>query len=126
MEINDLTPAEERVWRAFSHGESVDFLAETDEDVAAGAGWGAERTVRAAVLRTLLLNGPQEDSAIAALSLAGARVSGMLDLQYATVDHPARLRHCYFDEVPRFYACRLRELNLSESVLPGLTSHAVQ
>ncbi|WP_033326006.1 hypothetical protein [Streptomyces yerevanensis] len=126
MEINDLTAAEERVWRAFSRGESVDFRAGTDEDVAAGAGWGPERTVRAAVLRTLLINGPQEDGEIASLGLAGARVTGLLDLQHATVDHPAQLRHCYFDEVPRFYACRLRELNLSESVLPGLTSHAVQ
>ncbi|MER5225700.1 membrane-associated oxidoreductase [Streptomyces flaveus] len=126
MEINDLTRAEERVWRAFPRGEAVDFRTDGDEDAAAGADWGPERTVRAEVLRALLLNGPQEEGEIALLSLMGARVSGMLDLQYATVDHPARLRHCYFDEVPRFYACRLGELNLSESVLPGLTSHAVQ
>lgn len=108
MEINDLTAAEERVWRAFSRGESVDFHSGTDEDVADGADWGPERTVRAEVLRALLLNGPQEEGEIALLSLMGARVSGMLDLQYATVDHPARLRHCYFDEVPRFYASPAR------------------
>ncbi|MFD7276726.1 membrane-associated oxidoreductase [Streptomyces sp. NPDC059862] len=125
MEINDLTAAELRVWRAFPRGESVDFRTVDDEDPATGVDWGPERTVRAAVLRSLLLNGPQEDGETASLSLAGARVTGMLDLQYATIDHPVRLRHCYFDEVPRFYGCRLRELNLSESVLPGLTSHAV-
>ena len=126
MEINDLTPAEEQVWRAFPLGESVDFRTADDEDVGLGGDWGPERTVRAEVLRALLLNGPLEAGEIASLSLAGARISGRLDLQYATIDHPVRLRNCYFDEVPRFYASRLRELNLSESVLPGLTAHAMR
>ncbi|MEV5533072.1 membrane-associated oxidoreductase [Streptomyces prunicolor] len=126
MEINDLTPAEEQVWRAFPLGESVDFRTADDEDVALGGDWGPERTVRAEVLRALLLNGPQEAGEIASLSLAGARISGRLDLQYATIDHAVRLRSCHFDEVPRFFASRLRELNLSESVLPGLTAHAMR
>ncbi|MFB7650822.1 MULTISPECIES: membrane-associated oxidoreductase [unclassified Streptomyces] len=126
MEINDLTPAEARVWRAFATGTAVDFRAADDEDPADGASWGPERAVRAAVLRALLLDGPQEDGEVAALSLAGARVTGRLDLRNATVDHPVRLRHCHFDDVPRLDAARLRELNLSESVLPGLIGHAVR
>lgn len=132
MEINDLTPAEARVWRAFATGTAVDFrtaapeTTEDTEDPADGASWGPERTVRASVLRALLLDGPREDGEVAALSLAGARVTGPLELQYATVDHPVRLRHCHFEEVPKLYAARLRELNLSESVLPGLISHAVR
>ncbi|MER7640473.1 MULTISPECIES: membrane-associated oxidoreductase [unclassified Streptomyces] len=126
MEINDLTPAEEQVWRAFPLGESVDFRTADDEDVALGAGWGPERTVRAHVLRALLLNGPQQAGEIASLSLAGARITGRLDLQYATIDQPVRLRYCHFDDVPRFYASRLRELNFGDSVLPGLTAHAMR
>ncbi len=126
MEINDLTPAEEQVWRAFPLGESVDFRTADDEDVALGATWGPERTVRAHVLRALLLNGPQEAGEIASLSLAGARITGRLDLQYATIDQPVRLRYCHFDDVPRFYASRLRELNFGDSVLPGLTAHAMR
>jgi hypothetical protein len=126
MEINDLTPAEEQVWRAFPLGESVDFRTAEDENVALGDDWGPERTVRAEVLRALLLNGPQEAGEIPSLSLAGARISGRLDLQYATIDPPVRLRYCHFDEVPRLYACRLRELNLGDSVLPGLTAHAMR
>ncbi len=59
MEINDLTPAETRVWHAFASGASVDFRATEDEDPADGASWGPERTVRASVLRALLLDGPQ-------------------------------------------------------------------
>ncbi|WP_121750143.1 membrane-associated oxidoreductase [Streptomyces sp. E2N166] len=126
MEINDLTPAEARVWRAFATGTAVDFRAADDEDPAEGGTWGPERTVRASVLRALLLDGPRADGEVAALSLAGARVTGPLELAYATVDHPVRLRHCHFDDVPRLYAARLREVNLSESVLPGLVSHAVR
>ncbi|MGW3466597.1 membrane-associated oxidoreductase, partial [Streptomyces olivaceoviridis] len=126
MEIDDLTAAEERVWRAFPRGEPVDFRQSPGEDPADGAGWGVERTVRARVLRALLLGGPRQDGETAALSLAGARITGRLDVQYATIDHPVRLRHCHFDEAPRCHAARLRELNLSESVLPGLVTHAVQ
>ncbi|MEV5436882.1 membrane-associated oxidoreductase [Streptomyces sp. NPDC052682] len=126
MEIDELTAAEVRVWRAFATGALVDFRETPEEDPAGGGTWGPERTVRAEVVRTLLLNGPQMDGEVAALSLAGARITGFLDLQYATVDHPVRLRHCHFEEVPRLYACRLRELNLSESVLPGLVAHAMR
>ncbi|MFA0842674.1 membrane-associated oxidoreductase [Streptomyces rochei] len=126
MEINDLTPAETRVWRAFATGTAVDFRAARDEDAADGGTWGPDRTVRASVLRALLLDGPRAEGEVAALTLAGARVTGALELQYATVDHPVRLRHCHFDAVPRLYSARMRELNLRASVLPGLVSHALR
>ncbi|MEU5043700.1 translocation/assembly module TamB domain-containing protein [Streptomyces griseorubiginosus] len=125
MEINNLTPAERRVWRAFPRGEAVDFRAADDEDAAGGADWGPERTVRASVLRFLMLNGPREDGEIPALKLAGARITGVLALQYGTVGHAVRLSHCHFDDVPLLYGCRLRQLNLSNSALPGLTAATV-
>ncbi|MFG3009026.1 membrane-associated oxidoreductase [Streptomyces cinerochromogenes] len=125
MEINHLTAAEARVWRAFARGETVDFRESPDEDPADGGDWGAERTLRAGVLRALLLDGPRQDGEVPSLSVAGARITGRLDLQHATTDHPVRLRNCHFDEAPRCYAARLRELNLSESLLPGLVAHAV-
>ncbi|WP_030936543.1 hypothetical protein [Streptomyces sp. NRRL S-646] len=121
MEINDLTPAEQQVWRAFSTGATVDFLEGADEDVAEGASWGPERTVRAAVLRALLLNGPQEPGEVAALRLSGARITGKLSLIYAGVDHAVRLSDCYFDEALDLYSSRLRQLNLRGSVFPALT-----
>ncbi|MEV2215648.1 membrane-associated oxidoreductase [Streptomyces sp. NPDC050997] len=122
MEIDDLTPAELRVWRAFPRGESVNFREADDENTAHGHAWGPERTVRAAVLRALLLNGPREDGEIPALKLAGARITGVLALHYGTFDHAIRLSHCYFEDVPLLYGARLRQLNLSDSVLPGLTA----
>ncbi|MBK3642757.1 membrane-associated oxidoreductase [Streptomyces sp. MBT33] len=120
MEINELTEAERRVWRAFATGTAVDFRAGDDEDVAEGAQWGPERTVRASVLRALLLNGPQEPGEIAALKLAGARITGVLDLRYGATDFAVRLSHCHFHEVPELYGARFRQLNLSHSALPGL------
>lgn len=122
MDTNDLTAAESRVWRAFPTGAAVDFRATEDEDTAQGADWGPDRTVRAAVLRALLLNGPVEDGEIPALRLNGARITGVLDLQHGTIDHPVRLSDCFFEDVPLLYASRLRHLNLSGSVLPGLAA----
>ncbi|MET7477142.1 membrane-associated oxidoreductase [Streptomyces sp. NPDC005648] len=126
MEINDLTPAERRVWRAFATGAPVDFREADDEDTARGGRWGPERTVRAAVLRALLLDGPQEPGEIAALKLSGARITGVLDLRYGTTDFAVRLSHCHFDEVPQLYGARFRQLNLSDSVLSGLAAATVR
>jgi hypothetical protein len=121
MEINDLTPAELRVWRAFARGERVDFRTRDGEDAADGASWGPERTLRASVLKALLLHAPQEDGEIAAMKVSGARITGPLDLTHALLDsHPVRLSHCHFTERPELYGIQLRRLSLHGSVLPGL------
>jgi uncharacterized protein YjbI with pentapeptide repeats len=129
MMINDLTVAERRVWDAFPLGAAVDFGTmdvTTAEDAATGAGWGPERTVRARVLRALLLTAPQEEGEVAALKIAGARITGRLELKYATVDSVVRLSECYFDEVPDFSGAQFTYLNLTNSVLPGLRSARVR
>ncbi|MGV9498675.1 membrane-associated oxidoreductase [Streptomyces sp. NPDC003642] len=120
MQIDDMTPAEERVWRAFPRGQGVDFRTAADDDPARGAAWAPDRTVRASVLRALLLSAPQEDGETAALRLAGARITGELLLQYADVDHAVRLSDCFFEDTPVLYAARLRQLSLRGSVLPAL------
>ncbi|WP_037673143.1 hypothetical protein [Streptomyces griseus] len=114
MEINELTPAEQRLWRAFATGAEVDFRDAGDE-------WGAERTVRAAVLRALLLNGPHEPGEIAALKIRGALVTGALELRYATVDSVIHLTHCRFEAAPDFIGAHLRYLSMRDSEMPGLS-----
>lgn len=126
MEITDLTPAEHRVRQAFPLGEGVDFRESPDDDPRAGGSWGPERTVRAEVLRALLLNGPTRDGEVAGVKLTGARVTGVLDLRYGTVEHPVRLRACHFEETPNLYGAQVRALVLSDSVLPGLTAGALR
>ncbi|MFJ6756365.1 membrane-associated oxidoreductase [Streptomyces sp. NPDC091273] len=126
-EISRLSPAEARVWRAYPRGEAVDFRAPGDEDPPPGdAAWGPGRTVRAAVLRRLLVEAPREEGEIAALVVTGARVVGVLDLKHAAIGVSVRLNGCRFDEAPDLYGAQLRELDLSGSVLPGLTSANVR
>ncbi|OKK15238.1 membrane-associated oxidoreductase [Streptomyces sp. CB00455] len=123
MEINDLSPAERRVWEAFPRGDGVDFRDRPDDSSADGAGWGPERTVRAEVIRALLLGStPAEEGRVAGIKVKGAKIVGDLDLRYAVVDHPVRLRDCWFERAPLLYGAQLRALVLGYSTLPGLTA----
>ncbi|GGT43514.1 hypothetical protein GCM10010207_49770 [Streptomyces atratus] len=128
MEITELTPAERRVWDAFPLGAPVDFrtCVEAEDDPETGAGWGPERTVRGEVLRALLISGRQEDGEAAALRVMGARISGSLNLRYATAEYAVLLAGCHFEQAPNLYGAQLRQLNLSNSVLPGLAAATVR
>ncbi|MEU5581203.1 membrane-associated oxidoreductase [Streptomyces huasconensis] len=128
MEITELTDVERRVWEAYPKGRTVD-LRETPDDgpegaPEAGAAWGPERTVRAEILRALLLGDhTRADGEVPLLRLMGARISGRLDLRYAEIAAPIHLWACLFEEIPDLYGAQLRQLNLGRSVLPGL--HAI-
>jgi len=129
VEITNLTPAERRVWRAFPFDEGVDFREgaddDPDDDPQDGGSWGPERTIRAEVLRALLLDGPTRDGEVAGLKVRGARITGELRLKYGVVEHAVRLRSCHFERTPQLYGARLRVLVLSGSALPGLTAGAL-
>ncbi|WP_406181493.1 membrane-associated oxidoreductase [Streptomyces sp. NBC_01006] len=122
MEINELTPAERRVWEAFPRGEGVDFREHPDENGFDGAQWGPERTLRAEVLSALLLSRVTAAGKVPGLNVRGARITGKLDLKYAVVEHGIRLRACWFERKPLLYGAQLRALVLSDSALPGLTA----
>ncbi|MFG2991868.1 membrane-associated oxidoreductase [Streptomyces sp. NPDC048257] len=127
MEINDLTPAERRVWEAFPRGDGVDFRAAPEDSSVDGADWGLERTLRAEVLRAILLGAcPTEEGRVPGLKVKGAKVVGKLDLRYAVIDHPIRLRDCWFERKPLIYGAQLRALVLGYSTLPGLTASTVR
>jgi hypothetical protein len=125
MEIADLTPAERRMWQAFPRSRAVDFR-QADDDPERGDVWGADRTVRAEVVRALLLGGVSEDGETAALRLSGVRISGLLNLQYATIDCAIRLWACHFEQTPILYGTKVRQLNLSESCLPALNAATIR
>ncbi|MEU4994816.1 membrane-associated oxidoreductase [Streptomyces sp. NPDC021622] len=123
MESMELTATEARVWQAYARGRTVDLRPTDGAAADSGAQWGPERTVRAEVLRALLLEAPRQAGETPLLRLTGARISGRLDLQYAEVAAPVHLWACYFDEELDLYGAQLRQLYLGRSVLPGL--HAV-
>lgn len=128
MEITELTAAERRVWDAFPRGDTVDFRTgdEAADDPEAADSWGTERRVRGEVLRALLALSPQEDGEIAALRVIGARVTGALNLRFAVVACAVTLHGCRFDQAPHLYGAEMRQLNLSDSVLPGLAAATIR
>ncbi|GGW71736.1 hypothetical protein GCM10010503_56260 [Streptomyces lucensis JCM 4490] len=115
MEIDDLTPAERRVWRAFAIGEEVNFRTGRAE-------WGPARTVRARVLRSVLLGGPRQPGETAALRLRGARITGPLDLRNACVESVVHLTHCRFEDAVDLDGAQLRYFSLRDSELPRLSA----
>lgn len=125
MKIADLTPAERRLWQVFPRGGVADFRRRDDEPEHGGA-WGPERTVRAEVIQALLISGTAEEGEIAALRLSGARISGRLNLRYATIEHAIRLWGCHFEQAPVLYGAAVRQLNLSESYLPDLDAATIR
>ncbi|MGH4028163.1 membrane-associated oxidoreductase [Actinomycetota bacterium Odt1-20B] len=126
MDVSELTEAERRVWEAFPFGRTVDFRERRREPADDGAHWGPARTVRAEVLRTLLLDGPRTEGEIPYLRVNGARITGKLDLQYAEIPGPIHLWSCYFEEELDLYGAQLRQLNLGHSVLPGVNAIALR
>lgn len=111
----DLTLAERRVQEAFPRGEVVSFPAAE-----------GDTSVRAEVIRALLLGEASEPGEVAALRVEGARITGLLDLQYGTVAYPIRLMGCLFEQAPILYGAQTRQVNLSESQLPGLTAATIR
>jgi hypothetical protein len=114
MDVADLGTAERALWHAFPRGETVDLSRATN------------RTVRAGVLRALLLGAqPAEPGHSAALRLTGAHVTEALDLSHATLTCSVTLTGCRFDQPVELYGARTRELDLAGCELPGLSaSHA--
>ena len=91
----DFSDSEQALWNAAATGAQVDLRAgdSASDDPSAGAGWGAERTVRATVLYDLLVSQP----APRAVVVRGARINGGLNLEAATLGCPLILEGCYFD-----------------------------
>ncbi|MEU6034595.1 hypothetical protein ABZ801_04235 [Actinomadura sp. NPDC047616] len=125
MEPAGLTPAERRVRRAFAKGEMVDFRRDEDENATDGDTWGPERTVRAEVLRALLLGEPAAGGEVAGLWVLGARITGLLSLDDAAIPHSIRLLACHFERPLMLYGAHVRRLNLRASYLPALEATGV-
>ncbi|MFF4951467.1 oxidoreductase [Streptomyces chattanoogensis] len=123
LSYDELTPPERELWDAFPEGRRVDLRTGTPEadDPAAGAQWGPERSVRAAVVAALLLGANDERSgAVAALLLTGARITGRLDLSGAEIRHAFSLDGCRFEEAVSMWGASTRTIGLANSWVPGI------
>ncbi|PCG82351.1 oxidoreductase [Streptomyces sp. WZ.A104] len=119
----ELTAAERALRASFPEGRWVDLRTgePEDDDPATGARWGAERTVRAEVVAALLLGGNTErPSSVASLRLAGARITGRLDLAGAEIGHLLWLKECRLDQPVSFNAASTRTIRITRSRVPGV------
>ena len=116
-----LTAAERKLMHAAPMRDVPWFGPSDDPDNAAndpahGDKWGSERTVRAEVI-AWLLSDPQPSRYIhpSGLALAGARITGTLDLSYATVDKPLTLIRCYVPEGINLVSAHLQDITVRRS-----------
>jgi hypothetical protein len=123
MRREDLTEGELLVWDAFPGGALVDLRSGDPglDDPTSGGSWDDSRSIRAEVIRAILLGACEpERGAVAALRVDGARISGCLDLRHADVHFPVHLANCWFERSPDLRWATTRHLDLAGSHLPRL------
>jgi hypothetical protein len=107
----DLLPAERRLV------ENGTLVLDHGDDPAGGADWAEDRTIRAPVLRDILLA-----DAPTRVEVTGARITEPLDLEGMTIARSVVLANCYFAVRPN-----LRSAQLVSLALPGCRSpHGLQ
>lgn len=123
LTYTELSGPEQRVWDGFTAGTVVDLRSGSagPDDPRAGAGWGEERTVRAEVLRALLLGG-----SAGRLRLAGALITGELDLADSTVGGTLTLEGCRFERPVVLRGASMRSTGFIDCWIPGLDGWLLQ
>ncbi|MEU6117337.1 oxidoreductase [Streptomyces sp. NPDC047117] len=140
MREEDLTDPERRLWQAFATGTKVDLRdraadgadgansadGSDAEGDGSGSGWGPERTVRASVIRALLLGSVDPRAGeTPVVHLVGARIAGRMDLVFCEARCVLRLEECRFEEAPQLYGAKLHVTGFARSYLPGLGANSV-
>ncbi|PZM91621.1 MAG: hypothetical protein DIU79_12650, partial [Actinobacteria bacterium] len=116
------TEAERRLWDAFPRGEMVDLgpgdpTAEGfDPDT-----WGEDRCVRGEVITRLLLGAcERQPGYVARIDLAGARITGEINLSGGQTEHELHLHRCWVDEPTTFTHASSKTVIFDKTRLPGL------
>jgi hypothetical protein len=119
---SDLTSLREKVRAKAAAGEWLDG-GEGPFEPDAMKSWGKERTVNAAVLRDLLV-GDKWPVHAKGVRLRGVKISGLLDLEGATLRCPLSLDSCYLDAAgpARLDHATASQVTLTGCHLSGLTA----
>jgi hypothetical protein len=123
VDTSDLSKSERRLWEAFAGGDRAD-LGDTDArpaDLTTAESWGPGRTIRADVIRALLLGASKAGSGrVPGVRLRGARIIGGLDLAGASIAWPLTCEGCLFDEEIVLAEAAVRSVRIMGSRFPGL------
>ena len=120
----ELTPLELEMLAGAAAGELVE-RGEGSFSLAQMQAWGEERTVRAAVLRHLLISQEWPTDA-RGIRLRGVRIGGYLDLEAAAVRCPLHLESCFLDaESVCLNQASAMVLTITGCRLPGLTGEGL-
>ncbi|MFC4030378.1 oxidoreductase [Streptomyces polygonati] len=117
------------MWYAFRAGRTCDLRTRraAEDHPLTGPVWSASRTVRAQAVAELLLDPPPPmPGRVAALKLAGVRISGRLMLAGGTVTPYVQLDDCRFDEQVLMQECRAGSMRLVRCVIPRLEAARLQ
>ena len=115
---------------SFPLGSTVDLRSADPvrDDLAHAVGWGPGRTVRAEVIAGLLLGaaGKLHPGSVAAVRLAGARITGCLDLADGQIAFLLELVDCLLEKRPELARARTRTVRLTRCSSPGLDASWAQ
>jgi hypothetical protein len=128
-QFRQMSQAERRLQRAVVSAEPVDLRTRRleQDDVTHGREWPRDRCIRANVLAAILLESSQVSTrTIPVLRLAGARITGSLELIGANLAKTLWLEKCYFEEPPDLTDARTRTIRIVQSYLPGLKAQNVK
>jgi cytoskeletal protein CcmA (bactofilin family) len=123
LDLNSLPTPEKRLWSALKTGSPLSLLdvdSNASRNVAFGATWSEERTIRAEVLGTLATSRAlPEDLETPGIRLEYARVTGHLDFASQAVLRFLEFTHCYFDGIVDAREARGQRLTFSGCQLYG-------
>lgn len=136
---DDWTATERRMWWLFRAGRTCDLrsggrprggasaVRAPEDDALEGPPWPPERTVRAQAIAELLLNPPPpQPGRVAALKLAGVRISGRLMLSGGVIAPYLQLDDCRFDEQLMLQECHAGSMRLVRCLIPRLEAARLQ
>ncbi len=117
----NLTEPERRMWDAVMSGQPCNFGDGDPGELAAGAAWGPERTIRGHVLAALLVGvGSIGPPAIRQVHIQGARIIGEVDLRHSELALAVQLERCIFEHGVILVEARTRALRFSTCTLASV------
>src|SRR2546421_388385 len=129
MKSSALTESEKKVWQAAATGTLVDLRVGDSQldSPERWAEWGMDRTVRAEVIADLLIgDGKASSSPVRGVRLQGARITGDLNLEAATLRCPLALLDCSFASAINLYEATALSVRLSGSHIPTVLTEQLR